>query len=81
MEIRTKIMIEQHLFNGDSAEVLKKLKNDGSVSNSNDHKWKGGDEKNWVGHTNKRIHTYSDKGTNSRYYDLDKWFDKVINEL
>ena len=22
-----------------------------------------------------------DKGTNSRYYDLDIWFDKVINEL
>jgi hypothetical protein len=24
---------------------------------------------------------FTDKGTNSRYYDLDKWFDKVINEL
>lgn len=24
---------------------------------------------------------YSDKGTNSRYYDIDKWFDKMINEL
>ena len=23
---------------------------------------------------------YSDKGTNSRYYDIDKWFDKMINE-
>ena len=23
----------------------------------------------------------SDKGTNSRYYDIDKWFDKMINEL
>ena len=22
--------------------------------------------------------TYSDKGTNSRYYDIDKWFDKII---
>ena len=22
-----------------------------------------------------------DKGTNSRYYDLDKWFDKMIDEL
>jgi len=22
---------------------------------------------------------YSDKGTNSRYYDIDKWFDKIIN--
>ena len=24
---------------------------------------------------------YSDKGSNSRYYDIDKWFDKIINEL
>jgi hypothetical protein len=22
---------------------------------------------------------YSDKGTSSRYYDIDKWFDKIIN--
>jgi hypothetical protein len=24
---------------------------------------------------------FDDKGTNSRYYDLDKWFDKVIENL
>ena len=24
---------------------------------------------------------FDDKGTNSRYYDLDKWFDKIIKEL
>jgi hypothetical protein len=24
---------------------------------------------------------YGDKGTNSRYYDLDKWFDKIIDEI
>ena len=24
---------------------------------------------------------YNDKGTNSRYYDLDKWFDKIIDEI
>jgi len=24
---------------------------------------------------------FGDKGTNSRYYDLDKWFDKVIDNL
>ena len=23
---------------------------------------------------------YNDKGTNSRYYDIDKWFDKIIHE-
>jgi hypothetical protein len=29
----------------------------------------------------KDIGGFSDKGTNSRYYDLDKWFDKVIDEI
>ena len=29
----------------------------------------------------KDVGGYSDKGTNSRYYDLDKWFDKVIDEI
>ena len=24
---------------------------------------------------------YGDKGTNSRYYDLDKWFNKMIDEI
>jgi hypothetical protein len=28
----------------------------------------------------KTVH-YGDKGSNSRYYDLDKWFDKVIDEI
>ena len=23
---------------------------------------------------------YKDKGTNSRYYDIDKWFDKLLND-
>ena len=27
----------------------------------------------------KDIGGYSDKGTNSRYYDLDKWFDKILD--
>ena len=29
----------------------------------------------------KDVGGYSDKGSNSRYYDLDKWFDKVIDEI
>lgn len=24
---------------------------------------------------------YGDKGTNSRFYDLDKWFDKIVDNL
>ena len=31
--------------------------------------------------TNMKGVQYNDKGTNSRYYDLDKWFDKVIDEI
>ena len=23
---------------------------------------------------------FNDKGTNSRYYDIDKWFDKILND-
>jgi hypothetical protein len=33
------------------------------------------------GKTNDNGLDYGDKGTNSRYYDLDKWFDKMIDEL
>ena len=54
--------------------------NDGVISKSNDNTWIGGMEKNWKGHTNKRVHTYTDKGTNSRFYSLDKWFEKLLNE-
>jgi hypothetical protein len=53
--------------------------NDGVISKSNDNTWIGGMEKNWKGHTNKRIHSYTDKGSNSRYYDIDKWFEKLLD--
>ena len=33
-----------------------------------------------MGYSDKAVH-YGDKGTNSRYYDLDKWFDKIIDEI
>lgn len=63
--------------------VCDDMLNDGSVSKSNDHKWKGEDTSAIYGKYENRTRTevYSDKGTNSRYYDLDKWFDKVIGEL
>jgi hypothetical protein len=32
------------------------------------------------GHTN-TDNEYNDKGSSSRYYDLDKWFDKIIDSL
>jgi hypothetical protein len=67
--------------------VCDDMLNDGSVS-------KSGVYDNTKGETNgfhatsrdivgkrKDIGGFSDKGTNSRYYDLDKWFDKVIDEI
>ena len=47
----------------------------------------GGHRKEYVGTTDNDIvkqikgQFFSDKGSNSRYYDLDKWFDKVIDEI
>ena len=32
------------------------------------------------GHTNDN-NEYNDKGSNSRYYDIDKWFDKIISDV
>ena len=61
--------------------VCDDMLNDGNIYKSSDNKWIGGKEKNWKGHINKRIYTYGDKGTNSRYYDLDLWFDKMIEKL
>jgi hypothetical protein len=34
-----------------------------------------------VGFSRGKYSGINDKGTNSRYYDLDKWFDKVIDNL
>jgi hypothetical protein len=31
-----------------------------------------------VNRTSGKISGFDDKGTNSRYYDIDKWFDKII---
>ena len=67
--------------------VCDDMLNDGSISNST-----GGipNGKSVYGRTSynesSTINTqtkvgFGDKGTNSRYYDLDKWFDKVIDEI
>ena len=40
----------------------------------------GGSYGNHKGNTDKITDRgFNDKGTNSRYYDIDKWFDKIIN--
>jgi hypothetical protein len=67
--------------------VCDDMLNDGSVSKSTKVKSplldiSGGSYNNAKGNTNKITERgVDDKGTNSRYYDLDKWFDKVIDEI
>jgi hypothetical protein len=55
--------------------------NDGVISKSNDHKWEGEDTSPIYGKYENRTRTqvYSDKGSNSRYYDIDKWFNNLID--
>ena len=61
--------------------VCDDMLNDGSVSKSNSGGISSGN--NFGGLTQKYRDRkgVDDKGTNSRYYDLDKWFDKVIDEI
>jgi hypothetical protein len=56
--------------------------NDGSIGKSNDHKWKGEDTSPIYGKYENRTRTqvYSDKGSNSRYYNIDKWFENLIDD-
>ena len=62
--------------------VCDDMLNDGNVSKTT--------QKNKVVKNTTQMFNYStqreypeinDKGTNSRYYDLDKWFDKMIDEI
>ena len=65
--------------------VCDDMLNDGSVSKSGSNR----KEKNYIPLTTQLVkmgggdknYEPSDKGTNSRYYDLDKWFDKIIDEI
>jgi len=65
--------------------VCDDMLNDGSVTktgynpNANIKQYGGGNFGG--GKTNDNGIDYGDKGSNSRYYDLDKWFDKVIDNL
>ena len=65
--------------------VCDDMLNDGSMTksgfnpNANIKQYRGGNFGG--GKTNDNGIDYGDKGSNSRYYDLDKWFDKVIDEI
>jgi hypothetical protein len=68
--------------------VCDDMLNDGSVSKTNTSIIKPSNNSNsnilgggkGIPPTKERIQN-GDKGTNSRYYDLDKWFDKIIEKL
>jgi hypothetical protein len=72
--------------------VCDDMLNDGVITQYNKTRedkgnYLGGHRKEYVGTTDNDIvkqikgQFFSDKGSNSRYYDLDKWFDKVIDEI
>ena len=59
--------------------VCDDMLNDGSVSKTNNGKRHNKTTQMFYG---KGEHYYTgDKGSNSRYYDLDKWFDNMIDNL
>jgi len=61
--------------------VCDDMLNDGSVSKSNSGGISSGNNFGGLTQKHRDRKGVDDKGTNSRYYDLDKWFDKVINEI
>lgn len=72
--------------------VCDNMLNDGVVTQYNKTRedngnYLGGHRKEYVGTTDNDVvkqikgQFFKDKGTNSRFYDLDKWFDKIIDGL
>ena len=70
--------------------VCDDMLNDGNVIQYNKNRtdngtYLGGHRKEYVGTDGNDVvkqikgQFFNDKGTNSRYYDIDKWFDKIIN--
>jgi hypothetical protein len=63
--------------------VCDDMLNDGSISKAGDYKGEGSKSGGiWNNSTGKPAGVeYGDKGSNSRYYDLDLWFDKILERL
>jgi hypothetical protein len=63
--------------------VCDDMLNDGSVSSIKQNKdyIPPNEPDSIVGFSRGKYSGINDKGTNSRYYDLDKWFDKIIDEI
>jgi hypothetical protein len=56
--------------------------NDGVISQTNTNGQIRSEKRNIfvLGQQKTRMNQIQDKGTNSRYYDIDKWFDKILND-
>ena len=63
--------------------VCDDMLNDGSISKAGDYKGEGSKSGGiWNNSTGKPAGVeYGDKGSSSRYYDLDLWFDKILERL
>ena len=62
--------------------VCDDMLNDGTITKqSNRFYTEGTGGQGFYGVQSNGIKQSGDKGTNSRYYDLDKWFDKIIDEI
>ena len=70
--------------------VCDDMLNDGNIIQYNKNRidngnYLGGHRKEYVGTDDNDVvkqikgQFFNDKGTNSRYYDIDKWFDKILN--
>jgi hypothetical protein len=70
--------------------VCDDMLNDGNIIQYNKNRtdngtYLGGHRKEYVGTDDNDVvkqikgQFFNDKGSNSRYYDIDKWFDKIIN--
>jgi hypothetical protein len=55
--------------------------NDGYIGKSNSNKWIGKDAVPFGYKYRSRSKVYEDKGSNSRYYNIDIWFDELLDKL
>ena len=56
--------------------------NDGTVSKTNTNGQIRSEKRNWVytgKNKNNKMSDIKDKGSNSRYYDIDLWFNNLLN--
>jgi hypothetical protein len=80
---------EQHLEQNDKGRftpnllVCDDMLNDGNITKAGEYKGEGSKSGGiWNNSTGKPAGVeYGDKGSNSRYYDLDLWFDKMLERL